>query len=238
MPRSSLWTTIAATLADEIGAGRYAAGDRLPSEAQLAARFGVNRHTLRRAVAHLADRGIVQSRMGAGVFVAQGRRIDYPLGRRVRFHANIAAQGISARRTILTAGTRRADAAEADKLALAQGDPVHVAEGVSYADGVPIGLFRSVFPAARFPDLIARLGPDASVTAALAACGLTDYIRARTEIGAALADATQALRLRIAEGAPLITTDGVNIDPEGRPVEHGISWFAAERVALTVTPEG
>ncbi len=237
MPRTSLWATIAATLADEIGAGRYAVGDRLPSEAQLAARFGVNRHTLRKAVAHLADRGLVRSRMGAGVFVAQGRRIDYPLGRRVRYHAAIAAQGISARRTLTAAATRRADAIEAEKLALAPGDPVHVAEGVSYADGVPVGLFRSVFPAARFPDLIAQLGPDASVTAAMTHYGIPDYVRARTEIGAALADATQALRLRVSEGAPLITTDGVNVDPAGRPVEHGTSWFVAERVVLTVMPD-
>ncbi|MFN6976661.1 MAG: phosphonate metabolism transcriptional regulator PhnF [Gemmobacter sp.] len=237
MPRNPLWAAIAATLSDEIAAGRYAAGDRLPSEAQLAARFGVNRHTLRRALAQLAERGMVQPRMGSGVYVTPGRRIDYAIGRRVRFHANIEAQGASARRNILATETRRADGPEADRLGLDPGAPVHVVEGISYADGVPLGLFRSVFPAVRFPALIALLGEDASITAALAASGVADYSRARTDISATIADATQALRLRVAEGAALLMTEGLNIDPAGSPVEFGTSWFAADRITLTVEPE-
>jgi GntR family phosphonate transport system transcriptional regulator len=237
MPRSSLWSAIAATLAEEIAQGRYAAGDRLPSEAQLAARFGVNRHTLRRAVADLSGRGIVQPRMGAGIFVAQGRRIDYPIGRRVRFHASLAAQGASGRRSILTAETRRADPREGETLRLPPGAPVHAVEGISYADGVPIGLFRSVFPGDRFPGLPARLDNDASFTAVLAGYGLRDYTRARTEISAVLADATQALRLRVGEGSALLVTEAVNVDPEGRPVEFGTSWFCAQRVALIIEPD-
>jgi GntR family phosphonate transport system transcriptional regulator len=237
MPRNPLWATIARTLGEEIAAGRYAAGDRLPSEAQLAARFGVNRHTLRRAVAQLAEDGVVQPRMGAGIFVARGRRIDYPLGRRVRFHALLAAQGSSARRSILAAETRRADAREAAILALAAGAGVHAVDGISYADGVPISLFRSVFPAARFPGFLDRLGPDASFTAILAGYGIADYTRARTDVTATLADATQALRLRLAEGAPLLVTEARNIDAEGVPLEFGTAWFAAARVTLTVAPE-
>ena len=237
MPRSSLWATIAETLADEIARGRYAPGDRLPSEAQLAARFGVSRHTLRRAVADLSGRGMVQARMGAGIYVAQGRRIDYPLGRRVRFHASLAAQGASGRRSIVAAETRRADAREGAALRLPAGAAVHVVEGVSYADGVPMGLFRTVFPADRFPGLPARLEGDASFTAVLAAYGLRDHIRARTEISATLADATQALRLRVAEGAALLVTEALNVDPEGKPVEFGTSWFCAERVTLRVEPD-
>jgi GntR family phosphonate transport system transcriptional regulator len=237
MPRSSLWATIATTLAEEIAHGRYAPGDRLPSEAQLAARFGVNRHTLRRAVADLSGRGIVQPRMGSGIFVAQGRRIDYPIGRRVRFHASLAAQGASGRRSILTAETRRADPREAEALRLPGGAPVHAVEGISYADGVPLSLYRAVFPADRFPGLPARLGEDASFTALLAAYGVQDYTRARTEISAAIADATQALRLRVAEGAPLLITEAVDVDLQGTPIEVGTSWFCAERVTLTIEPE-
>jgi GntR family phosphonate transport system transcriptional regulator len=237
MPRSSLWSAIAATLAEEIARGRYAPGDRLPSEARLAARFGVNRHTVRRAVADLAARGLVQPRMGAGIFVAPGRRIDYPIGRRVRFHATLAAQGASGRRTILHAETRRADPREAAALRLPAGAAVHAVGGISHADDVPVGLFRSVFPADRFPGLPARFGVDASVTAALAGYGIQDYTRARTEISAAAADAAQALQLRVAEGAPLLVTEAVNVDSDGAPIEFGTSWFCAQRVTLVVAPE-
>jgi len=91
-PPAALWQDIAATLRSEIGGGHYAPGDRLPSEAQLAARFGVNRHTVRHALADLAQAGLVQARRGAGVFVT-ARPADYALGRRVRFTQNLAAQG-------------------------------------------------------------------------------------------------------------------------------------------------
>ncbi len=203
----------------------------------MAARFGVNRHTLRRAVAALAAQGVVQARMGAGVVVTTGRRIDYPLGRRVRFHATLAAQGASGARSILTTETRRADGVEAAALGVAAGTPVHVCTGTSHADGAPVALFRSVFPAARFPALIADLRDTGSVTAALTRAGVADYTRARTEVGATLADAVQAVRLRVAEGAALLVTRGVNVDGAGVAVEYGTTWFCADRVTLTVTPD-
>ena len=51
MPRTPVWKSIAATLEAEIGQGHYRTGDKLPTEAALSARFGVNRHTVRRALA-------------------------------------------------------------------------------------------------------------------------------------------------------------------------------------------
>ncbi len=45
-------------------------GDRLPTEARLAAEHGVSRTVVREAVHQLQSRGLVVSRQGAGVFVA------------------------------------------------------------------------------------------------------------------------------------------------------------------------
>ena len=53
-----LWRAIATTLGAEIAAGQYQPGDKLPTEAALAARFGVNRHTLRHALTDLAAQGM------------------------------------------------------------------------------------------------------------------------------------------------------------------------------------
>jgi GntR family phosphonate transport system transcriptional regulator len=43
-----------------------------------------------------------------------------------------------------------------------------------------------------------------------------------------------ALHLRIAEGAPVLRSEAVNVDPAGQPVEYGVTWFAGDRVTLTV----
>ena len=85
---------------------------------------------------------------------------------------------------MLTRETRGADAEEAAALALPHGAAVHVAEGLSLADGLPVACFRSVFPADRLPDMLDHLADLSSVTAALKACGVADYTRASTRITA------------------------------------------------------
>lgn len=237
MARTPIWRNIADTLGAEIAGGHYRPGDRLPTEAELSARFGVNRHTVRQALAHLAEAGTVRSRRGAGVFVTS-RPTDYPLGRRVRFHQNIAALGRQASRRLTRLETRAADAREAEALALPAGAAVHVVEGVSLADGQPLAVFRSVFDAARFPSLPGELQRHQSITVALTACGLADYTRAWTRITAKLARPTMALALEIREGAPILRSESVNVDGSGRPVEYGRTWFAGDRVSLTMAPEG
>lgn len=235
-PPPALWQAIARSLTTEIAGGQYAPGDKLPTEARLAARFGVNRHTVRRALASLADAGLVFARRGAGVFVA-GRPTDYPLGRRVRFHQNVTASGRTPSRRINRLETRRADPGEAAALALPDGAPVHVVEGLSLADNVALAAFRSVFPAARFPGLLAALEGSGSVTAALAAEGLADYTRAETRLTAKTATGTLARLLSLPEGAPILRSVAINADGAGVPVEFGTTWFAGDRVTLTVTPE-
>ena len=231
--RTPLWQSISTALSDEIAAGHYGLGDRLPTEAVLSARFGVNRHTVRRALRDLGDRGLIHSRRGSGVYVA-AKPTDYPLGRRVRFHRNLEAAGRLPGRASLATETRASNAAEAAALALPTGGPVHVYDGLSLADGQPIAVFRSVFPAERFPGLLTVLMEEQSVTAALARCGVADYTRASTRLNAVTATPTQALHLRIADGTPLLRSVAINVDSAGLPVEYGTTWFAGDRVTITL----
>ncbi|EAQ04728.1 transcriptional regulator, GntR family protein [Pseudooceanicola batsensis HTCC2597] len=234
--KTPLWQSIASALTDDLAAGRYMPGDRLPTEAQLSARFGVNRHTVRRALRDLSDRDLVLSRRGAGVFVTQ-RPTDYPIGTRVRFHQNIRAAGRLPLRRILSQETRAGDEEETGALGLAQAARVHVSEGLSFADDLPMAYFRSVFPAADLPDLPHHLLATGSVTAALGACGVPDYTRAWTRITTERATATLALHLQCREGDPLLRTVSVNAATGGRPVEFGRTWFAGDRVTLTLDHE-
>ena len=233
--RDPVWAAIAAILRAEIASGACPPASKLPTEAALATRFGVNRHTLRHALAALAEEGLVVSRRGSGVFVATSPPTDYALGRRVRFQENVTASGRKPSRRVLRIETRPAEAAEAAALGV---DRVHLYEGLSLADGVVLAQFRSAFPAERFPALpeaLARLG---SVTAALAEMGVADYTRASTRITAKIARGPRAGLMHLPEGAPLLRTEALNVDAAGRPVEYGLTWFAGDRVALTVAPEG
>lgn len=232
--RTPIWQSIANSLTEDIAEGRYGPGDKLPTEAELSGRFGVNRHTVRHALKSLSENGLVHTRRGAGVFVAQVPT-DYAIGKRVRFHRNVEQAGRLPGKEVLHLETRTADSAEATALGLPEGADVHVYDGLSLADGNPIALFKSVFPAARFPDMPEQLARLRSVTAALNESGVADYTRASTRMTARRATATQALHLRISEGDPVLRTKGINVDPKGSPVEYGITWFAGDRVTLTLT---
>ena len=196
----------------------------------------MNRHTVRHALATLAEAGAVHARRGAGVFVT-ARPTDYRLGRRVRFHQNVLAAGQTPSRRITRVETRPADAEEARGLALRVGDAVHVVEGVSLADDQPLAAFRSIFPAARFADLPGVLRAVGSITEALRASGLADYTRAETRLTAQVADPVLALALQVKTGAAVLRSVAVNVDAGGVPVELGTTWFAGDRVTLTVAAE-
>ena len=133
-PDSPLWRQIADQIAAEITAG-LRPGDRLPTEAQFAARFGVNRHTVRHALSALVDAGAIHTRRGAGAFVA-AQPTEYPLTRRMRFHRALSATGRVPGRRILGTLTGPATVTEAEALQIRPGDPVLRVEGLTLSDGV------------------------------------------------------------------------------------------------------
>ena len=108
---------------------------------------------------------------------------------------------------------------------------------MSLGDRVPIALFESVFPLDRLPGIDRALAATSSVTEALARVGVPDYTRLSTRLTAIRADATQALHLQMREGDPLMRSTAVNVDLGGVPVEFGRTWFAGDRVTLTLGPE-
>jgi DNA-binding GntR family transcriptional regulator len=86
-----LWRRIERSLQGEIASGLLAPGARMPSEPELAARFAAHRHTVRRAIAALAQRGLVRVEQGRGSFVHDDV-ITYAVGRRTRVEENLLAR--------------------------------------------------------------------------------------------------------------------------------------------------
>ncbi|MEM6440201.1 MAG: phosphonate metabolism transcriptional regulator PhnF [Pseudomonadota bacterium] len=231
--KTPIWKAIADALREDLAEGRYRAGDKLPSEAALAHRFGVNRHTVRHGLSALVEEGLIRTRRGAGAFV-EATPADYPIGKRVRFHENLIAAGRRPEKRVLMIEARACDAGEAAALRLDPGDPVCAYHGLSLIDARPAAVFESVFPAERLPGVAAALQETSSVTEALRRAGVEDYARASTRLTAVRATGPQALLLELKEGDPLLRSTAVNVDGEGRPVEFGRTWFAGDRIILTV----
>ena len=127
-------------------------GDRLPTEHDLAAWFGVSRMTLRHALAELARRGLVTRTVGrhGGTFVA-APKLEQDLTTLAGFSEQLRRHGMVAGARVLTASQRPAGPAAGAALQIERDDPVYEVRRIRLADGRPIVLERSLFPAARFP---------------------------------------------------------------------------------------
>ncbi len=230
-----LWQQIERILAGEIAAGAFKAGERLPPEAALARRFQVNRHTLRRAMATLEEAGLVRIEQGRGSFV-QETVIEYPVSRRTRFSAIISGQHRQPHGALVRAVDLPASAEMARALKLRGGQRVIVLDIVGHADDRPISLVSHCFPRSRFPDLIAAYRTSGSITAALARHGVADYVRNHTRVTTRMPDALEARILQQSPRQPILVTESVNDDLDGRPVEYSYGRFAGERVQVLFRP--
>ncbi|MSO76113.1 MAG: phosphonate metabolism transcriptional regulator PhnF [Alphaproteobacteria bacterium] len=229
----TLWRQIEAVLEDEIAQGAHPPGARLPTEVALATRFSVNRHTIRRAMAGLAERGLLRVEQGRGTFV-QEHMVDYPLGRRTRFSENVARAERAPGDRLLRALTLPASPEVAEALAIAANAPVVMLETLGEADGRPLGLGAHHFPAARFLGLIRAYEASRSISRALAACGVPDYTRKLTRITVRMPSADEARILQQPANRPVLVTEAVNVDAAGAPIEYGVARFAGDRVQLVV----
>ncbi|WP_051340281.1 phosphonate metabolism transcriptional regulator PhnF [Azospirillum halopraeferens] len=228
-----LWRRIADRLGEEIDTGLWRPGDRLPSEAQLATRFGVNRHTLRRAVAELAAAGRLRVEQGRGTFVPP-MPLLYRLGHRTRFSEAVLRQNRQPAWDLVRADIAPARGPVATALALRDGEPVIVLETLGTVDGRPVLLSDHRSPAERFPRLIDAFRSEGSITAALRRLGVEDYTRRSTRLAARPADPQEMRLLDLARGAPVLVSEGVNVDRAGVPIQWSLTRFAADRVEIVV----
>lgn len=229
----AIWRQIAERLRTEISLDIWKTDERLPSEADLAVRFGVNRHTVRRAVAALAEDGILKANQGRGTFVAQ-KPIRYPIAARTRFSEIVSSQDREPGGELIAHAIEPADDALATRLDVAPGSGLLRLETVRFADGIPIGAGINWYPADRFPTLVDAFARSGSITAALRENGLDDYRRTQTLVSADVADPQDCALLDIAAGDPILVIESVNEDLEGRIFNVSRSRMAAARVQLSI----
>lgn len=233
----AIWRQIALAIDGEIESGLYGPGDRLPTEAQLATRFGVNRHTVRRAIGALSDQGKLRVDQGRGTFV-QESVLTYPLGRRTRFTQNVAADHRMPGRRVLRAEIVKADSLVARHLGLRKGADVALLQTLGEADGRPVVVGINYLPGRRFAGILDPMRETGSMTESLRRLGVADYRRVSTHITARLPGAETARHLKLTPGSPVLRTESIDADLDGHIVKYGVAEFAADRVQLTVEPTG
>lgn len=92
---TAMYRQIADRLQEEIAAGQFRAGDKLPSEGDLEKRFAVSRVTIRLALKLLTNEGIIERKQGKGTFVS-GKRVAHGLHIMRSLHESLRQQGLNA----------------------------------------------------------------------------------------------------------------------------------------------
>jgi GntR family transcriptional regulator len=228
--RVSLVTQAQRYLGGLIHEGAYHPGDRLPSQAQLAAQLGISRATLREALLNLEQEGLIVRRHGVGTFVAPGygSRVEGGLERLESILELAARQGLEVSIAGLDVRQEQADQDMAERLGLQPNAPVTIVERVIkvgkspaafMVDAAPVSILAvdDVEPAfeGSVLDLLRRKQPQWAA-------------HAISDITALNADASVAAKLGTERGQAVLLLEEVLFDQQGAAVEFSRNYFVPE----------
>lgn len=226
-----LYFQVAQQLQQLIETGVLPPGTRLSNEVAMADQFGLSRPTMRQAMQHLVDKGLLARKRGVGTQVVTNR-----IRRQLEFTSLYEDLERDRRRPsteVLSIETAPADSAVAAALRVPEGSAVLAIARLRLADDQPIAILHNHLPAG----LVELTGE------ALSEAGLYQLLRragiglrtAEQTIGARRATAAEARLLDETRGATLLTMVRTAHDDAGRPVEYGSHVYRASRYSFEMT---
>ncbi len=225
------------TLRDDIAAGAYRDGARLPTESELVAQHGLSRQTVRRAFQDLVAEGLVYRIPGRGTYARDG---GHRYLRQLGSIEDLMSLSDDTTMEVLTGLRRRVDVDAASRMRL-DDDVVYTVVFRRLHDGVPFVLTR-----VHLPESVARpvLGltdlTDGAVSTSTV-IGLTEphlahpIAEAAQSITVSTADDEVAVAVGCGRGHPMLRVDRLYSDAAGTPVELAVSHFLPEQYTYRVT---
>ncbi|WP_110707298.1 phosphonate metabolism transcriptional regulator PhnF [Salinicola sp. CR57] len=210
----------------------YAPGDLLPTEAQLAKRFAVNRHTVRRALDELVAAGMVTRHQGRGTQVVD-RRLDYAVSAGSKVTQNLAGLGLPSTTCCLEQGLVNPPEAIAQRFGRPASEPLLRVDTVRTVDDAPLMRLRHWFDPARVPGWLARYRGGSTRALLTQHYGLQLH-RRRVRIDAVGADRDDTRWLQCPLNAPLLVMTSDNTDAEGVLVEVSVGRARADRLSYHI----
>jgi GntR family transcriptional regulator, phosphonate transport system regulatory protein len=211
---------------------RYRCGDYLPSEQQLAAHYEVNRHTLRRAVDELVNKGLLQRRHGVGILVLM-RPYDYPLHAQARFSQNLLEQGSHPTSERLLTVLRPASSDVASALGINEGDNVIHLRTLRRVNGVPVCVINHYLCELSWWPALQQFHSGSLHDYLQQHTGL-QLTRAQTRISTRRAQAKECQQLEIALQSPVLCVRTLNKNSDGQVAEYSVSLTRGDMIELTL----
>lgn len=239
MKAAPAYQTLGQRLRDDIAAGMYRDGVRLPTESELVAQHGLSRQTVRRAFQDLVSEGAVYRVPGRGTYARDGGRYLRQLGS----IEDLMSLSDDTTMQVVSGLRRRVDVDAASRLRL-DDEVVHtvVLRRLHGSDpGIPFVLTRVHLPEPVARTVLGRpeIFDGASSTATI--IGLTEphlvspISEAAQSITISAADDDVAAAVGCPLGHPMLRVDRLYSDASGTPVELAVSHFLPEQYTYRVT---
>ena len=212
-----------------ITSGALRPGDRVPSENELAQRYGASRLTAQRALREMVSRGFVNRTRGSGSYVSIGPW-QFSLIEVCDPEQEIRARGGTPSRRLLAQEERPADPDLAETLGVEEGAPLYHTSVIECDRGLPVALVERWALPDVFPDFLQQDFATSSVFAYWASRTSLDEIDVK--VAAILSDLRLGRLLEIDEGTPCLRLGRTN-RIEGRVITLTRITFAGSRMELT-----
>jgi GntR family transcriptional regulator len=212
-------------------------GSALPSERELAKRYGLARMTVRNEIERLTAEGSVYRLHGRGTFVAEPRIAQ--AGTLSSFTEDMVARGLDPGSVVTSTDTVAADGFLAAALELGPGDECFQLDRVRTADGRPMAIEHAFLPLQRFAGIEEVDFANASLFDVLGARFGVVLGAAQQRVVAVSVDADEAPLLGVPEGTPGLRFFTVARDDGGIPAYYATSLYRGDRyeIALRQTRE-
>ena len=226
---SPLYQQIRALILRSLESGEWKPGDIIPSELELAARYGVSQGTVRKAIDEMAAENLLVRRQGKGTFVPT-HKDPHNSQRFLRIAAN---EGSLPPLSSVPGECWRAKAGVdvARILAIESGAPIIIVRRVLQAGGEPAVFDEIYLPGSLFHDLSADMLADAE--ASLYGLFESQYgvraIGAEERLHAVAADRVSAAMLQVPEGSPLLLVERVTFTYGNKPVEWRRGFYLTQK---------
>jgi DNA-binding GntR family transcriptional regulator len=225
-----LYFQVAQHLEDAISSGAIPPGSLFDNEIVLADQLGLSRPTMRRAMQHLVDKGLVVRRRGIGTRVVQPK-VRRPL-ELSSLYDDLARTGQEPTTQVRAFEEVEADEELADRLGVPAGAPVVRVVRLRSAQQRPIAKMTNFLPAG-IVDFDAEALEARGLYALLKARGIVLH-SATQVVGARTATSAEARLLEEPRGAALLTMQRQTFDDHGAVVEYGTHLYAASRYSFEI----
>jgi GntR family transcriptional regulator len=223
-----LWAQLLEELRERLAANEY--DPSFPTDAELAATYGVSRHTVREAVRRLQDAGLVVRSRGRSGIVSQAV-LEQPLHSLYSLSSSLRALGLEEKSKVRVSEVRAATADAAAALGIAVGAKVVYLDRIRLADGEPIAWDRSWLPLELAAGLLDVDLSDGGIYEALAhACGVR-VTGGGEKIRPVVPDAAERRLLAMAPRVAAFSIDRHVVAHERR-VEWRLSLIRGDRYSL------